>query len=96
VHAETRQRLGFRCLAPRVGKRHVRAPAGEQLRGGQPASRRSRDGDAFARDVECQIPRPESFQRSLSVARLNSAKMTPTITNRVITFGSLHPLSSKW
>ena len=96
LHAESCQRLGFRCLAPRVGKRHVRAPAGEQLRGGQAASRGSRDGDAFAGDVECQIPRHESVQRSLSVARLNNAKMIPTMTKRVITFGSLHPLSSKW
>ena len=34
--------------------------------------------------------------RSFNVASANSAQMIPTITNRAITFGSLHPISSKW
>ena len=34
--------------------------------------------------------------RSLSVVRLNSAKMIARITNRAMTFGSLQPISSKW
>ena len=38
----------------------------------------------------------DPFHLSFNVVRLSSAKMIPTITNRVITFGSLHPISSKW
>jgi hypothetical protein len=34
--------------------------------------------------------------RSFNVVSDKSAKMIPTITNRVITFGSLQPTSSKW
>ncbi len=33
---------------------------------------------------------------SFNVVRLNSAKMMATIRNRVMTFGSLQPISSKW
>ena len=39
---------------------------------------------------------PATCHRSFKVVRLNSAKMIATITNRVMTFGSLHPMSSKW
>ena len=34
--------------------------------------------------------------RSFKVVRLNSAKMIARMTNRVMTFGSLQPMSSKW
>ena len=34
--------------------------------------------------------------RSFSVVRLNNAKMIATMMNRVITLGSLQPISSKW
>jgi hypothetical protein len=33
--------------------------------------------------------------RSLSVVKLNNAKMIPTMTKREITFGSLQPIASK-
>ena len=32
---------------------------------------------------------------SFNVVKLNNAKMIATMTNRVITFGSLHPINSK-
>ena len=88
-HAQAAQRFGLGQFGARLRQRDVRAAAREQLRGSQAASRRSRDGHAFVLDGEVR-------HRSFNVARLNSAKMIPTITNRVITFGSLHPISSKW
>ena len=36
-----------------------------------------------------------SFHLSFNVVRLNNANTIPTITNRVMTLGSLHPISSK-
>src|SRR5262249_47439287 len=83
----------------RFRQRDASTTAREQLRGGDAASRRARDGHAFTSHVERHRPQPPSQQpdhRSFSVAKLNSAKMIPTITNRVITFGSLHPINSKW
>ena len=69
-----------------------RPAAHEQLRRGDTAARRPDDGDALAANGEWAIDRHRSF----SVVRLNSAKMIATITNRVMTFGSLQPISSKW
>ena len=58
------------------------------------AARRTRDGDALAPHVEL-ARRTRRHHRSFNVVRLNRAKMMPTITKRVMTFGSLHPISSK-
>ncbi len=51
------------------------------------------DGDASAADRERFLRR--SRHLNFNVVRLRSAKITPTITNRAITFGSLQPISSK-
>ena len=75
-------------LRPCIGQRDAGATDGEQLRGGQSASRRAGDRHPFSVDRE--------IHRSFNVVRLNSAKMIAMITNRAITFGSLHPISSKW
>ncbi len=75
-----------------VGQRHRGAAADQQLRGRQAAARRTGDGDALAANGERTVCRHLSF----NVVRLNSAKMIARITNRVITFGSLQPISSKW
>jgi hypothetical protein len=75
-------------LGARVRQRHGGAATGEQLRGGQPASGCSGDRHPFSVDRE--------NHRSFNVVRLNNAKMMATITNLEITFGSLHPINSKW
>ena len=83
---------GVKAVA-RLRERHVRALPREQFR--------RRDATAGRRR---QLPRdaPErrrfcdpQHHRSFSVVRLNSAKITDRIKNRVFTLGSLHPLSSK-
>ena len=48
AHAELPQPLGLRQIGARVGQRHARAAARQQLRGRDAASRRARDGHAFA------------------------------------------------
>ena len=63
----------------------------EQLRRRHSTARRTDDGDALAADGEWAIDRHLSF----NVVRLNNAKMIATMTNRVMTFGSLHPINSK-
>ena len=75
----------------RVGERDRRAAADEQLRRRDAAARRADDDDPLARDGE-----GAGRHRSFSVVRLKSAKMIARMTNRVITFGSLQPISSKW
>ncbi len=83
------RRSRIRQLGARVGQRHARAATRQQLRRGKAAARCTRDGHALVLSTEKR-------HRSFNVARLNSAKMIPMITKRVITFGSLQPLSSKW
>ena len=78
---------------PRVRERYPRPSPREQLSGRHPASRGPDHGDAPADDREHSASR--RTHRSFSVVRLKSAKITPTMTNRAITFGSLHPTSSK-
>ena len=70
-----------------VGERHARAALGEQQRGGNTAARRADDRHVLSAHRECHL--------SFKVVRLKSAKMMATIMNRVITFGSLQPISSK-
>ncbi len=91
-HAGCAQLVGFVNLFAHVRQRDDRTAPHEQLRGRDTTSRRTHDGDASAADGEgCLLA-----HRSFNVARLNSAKMMAMITNRVMTFGSLHPISSKW
>jgi len=51
-------------------------------------SRRPCDGHAFSLHLERHL--------SFNVVKLNKAKMIDTMTKRVITLGSLQPISSKW
>ncbi len=88
LDAQLTQPVALGKLGAGIGQRDVGAADGEQLRGGQPASRRPGDGHPFSIDRE--------RHRSFNVVRLNSAKMIAMITKRAITFGSLHPISSKW
>ena len=92
LHAQTAQRFGLRHLGAHLGQRDPGAAARQQLGGGNAASRRPDDGHAFPHSN----PRPSFAHRSFNVVRLNNANMIPTITKRVMTFGSLHPISSKW
>jgi hypothetical protein len=79
----------------------VSAATDEQFSRRQSAPCGARNGHAFVRHIESrtnskfQIPNSKFTQRSFSVARLNSAKMIATMTKRVMTFGSLQPISSK-
>ena len=73
---------------PHVGQRDARAALGEQQRGRDAAARRAHDRHVLSAHREAH--------RSFNVVRLKSAKMIATIRNRVMTFGSLQPISSKW
>ena len=81
-----RVRLGI------VIAREEAAALHEELGGGDAAARRTSDGDALAPNGE----RRPGGHRSFNVVRLKSAKMIARMTNRVMTFGSLQPISSKW
>jgi hypothetical protein len=74
-----------------VGQRDVRPTSNEQLRSGDTAPRRTHDGHAPAPDGE----RTAVGHLSFNVVKLNNAKMIARMRNRVITFGSLQPISSK-
>ena len=81
--------FGFRLeLGARVAQRDARAAFGEQQRGRDAAARRPNHSDVLSAHRETH--------RSFNVVRLNNAKMIATIKNRVMTFGSLQPISSKW
>ena len=88
LHAEMAQRLRLRHVGAHLGQRDLGATACQQLGGGNAASRRSHDGHAFPLHIKFT-------HRSFNVVRLNNANTIPTITNRVMTLGSLHPISSK-
>ena len=94
--AKGAQPIGVRNLGGDLRQRHTRAAPREQLRSGDAAPRRAGDGDAPVGDVEWRARVSLLRHRSFNVARLNSAKMIARITKRVITFGSLQPISSKW
>src|SRR5438128_600326 len=91
-NARGTHRRGFGDLRAHIGHGHARTAARQQLGRRDAASRRPCDGDALAVHVKAHF----HLHRSFSVARLNNAKMIATITNREMTFGSLHPMSSKW
>ena len=87
----TKSRL-FGDLGTKVGERDRGTASNEQFGGGDSTPGRTDDGDALAAHGERRCGRHLSF----NVVRLNSAKMIATMMNRVITFGSLQPISSKW
>ncbi len=84
-----------------VGDRHQRSSTREQLGRRDAASRSARDNDPLTRDRELTNRHPSPAAApgnphlNFNVVRLSSAKMIPRITNRVMTFGSLQPISSK-
>ena len=84
---------GGRALELRalLGYEHARTPSMQQSGCGNAASGRSDHHHAPSPDREVVI----HHHRSFNVVRLKSAKITATIRNRVITFGSLHPSNSK-
>ena len=90
--------------ADRRGLRSVsvtlRAARRRAVRGGHAAAGGADDQHALALDGERRRTARWHGRwrrhRSFSVVRLNSAKRIATIRNRVITFGSLQPMSSKW
>ena len=88
LDADRPQPLRVRHARANVGYRHVRAPPGQQFRGCKTAARGAGHRDALPVDAE-------RHHRNFNVVRLNRAKMTATITKRVITFGSLQPINSK-
>src|SRR5262249_56599046 len=104
LDAERLERLNTRNVRLYIRQRNSGAAPGEQLRCGHAASRRAGDRHALAPHVKFAVHRSPSTDhrslttdhRSLSVVRLNNAKMIPTITSRVITFGSLQPICSRW
>ena len=86
-----RSRASSADLRPQVGQGHRGAATDQQLRRGHAAPGRPDDDDALAAHGEA-IPVVIAVS---SVVRLNSAKMMATIRKRVMTFGSLQPISSK-
>ncbi len=73
-----------------VRQRHERAAPHQQLRGSDTATCRADHDDALAAHGERVVT-----HLSFNVVRLNSAKMIARIRKRVMTFGSLQPMSSK-
>ena len=83
---EAADRLGD--LAAPLGQDHPRPAVGEEPGRGRAAARRPHHHDR-------RPPHGEHVHRSFRVARLKQAKTTAAIRNRLITFGSLHPISSQ-
>ena len=75
-------------LGAPLGQDHARAAGREELRRRHAAARRPHHHDRRAPHGKCT-------HRSFRVARLKQAKTTAAIRNRLITFGSLHPISSQ-
>src|SRR5215217_4008706 len=75
-----------------VGQRHCRAPPYEKVSSRDTAACRTDNGDLLATNGEISRCRHRSF----SVLSVNNAKMMERMMKRVMTFGSLHPISSKW
>ena len=61
VDAQRKQRLGARRLGLELRQRDPRTAAREQIRRGNPASRRSGDRHALVPDIKSQIPIPYSL-----------------------------------
>ena len=103
LHAQAAQRLGVGHFGTHLRQRDLRPPARQQLGGGNAAARRAHDRHAFSLDIKSRAPIPARARRaratshhlSFSVVRLNKANTIATMTNRVITFGSLQPINSK-
>jgi hypothetical protein len=74
-----------------IGEGDAGASPDQQLRGRHTTPRGTDNGDLLATNRE-----GVGGHRSFRVVRLNNAKMIATIRNRVMTFGSLQPISSKW
>ena len=75
-------------VAPHLGEGDPRPAAGQQPGGADtaaPGADHDHVGPAHG----------ELGHRSFNVARLKQAHTTATIRNRLITFGSLHPISSQ-
>ncbi len=89
-HARVAQPILVVDLRADVGQRDGRAAPDEKLRGRDAAPRRADDDDPLAANGEGHVG-----HLSFNVVRLKSAKMIARIRNRVITFGSLQPISSK-
>ena len=78
-------------LLANIGERDAGATSHEQLRRGHTASGGADDDDPLASNGEGRIA-----HLSFSLVRLKRAKMIARIRNRVMTLGSLQPISSKW
>ena len=75
----------------RVVQRHARTARAKELRRGEPAAAPAGYHDMLPCHVEMH-----RTHLSFNVVRLKSAKTIDRIRNRVMTFGSSHPMSSKW
>ena len=92
-HARRPQAIGAVEGVARFRERHARRPAARAA-----PRRRCRCAPRPPRPPAGPRPRTRLLPRHhriFSVVRLKSAKITARIRNRVITFGSLHPISSK-
>src|SRR5262245_38552861 len=94
-----------------VGQGHRRSTSNQQVGRSDATSRCPDDHDSLPRHRKRHLtpthhlaprapaapsaPPASDLYLSFSVVRLSSAKITPTITKRVMTFGSLQPMSSK-
>src|SRR5215203_3636645 len=81
----------FRYPGFAIGERDAGAALGEQVRRGH-----TTPGGAHDQHLLPAHGKVLGRHRSFNVVRLNSANRIATIRNRVMTFGSAHPLNSKW
>ena len=99
LHAETSQRLCLRHLGPHLGQRHLARRRASSSAAAIPLRAAPATVTRFpcTSNSPATVPHahPPSPHRSLSVVRLNNAKMIPTMTKREITLGSLQPIASK-
>ncbi len=84
------QAVGVLDRGPRVGEDDGGAAAHEQFGGGDAAAGGADDHHLLATNGE-----RSRAHRSFKVVRLKRAKMIEAIRKRVMTFGSLQPISSK-
>ena len=100
-HAGPAKPIGLRTVRHPVGERHNRAARHEQLRSGASAARGAHHEHTPSGHRERRRLRPgregrRHGHRSFNVVRLKSANRIATMRKRVITLGSLQPMSSKW
>ncbi len=86
-----------RNLAARFRQRDAGAAIDQQFGGGDTAPRCTSDRDPLPcyRELRQSPPPPFALYRSFNVVRLARAHRMAAITKRVITLGSLQPISSK-